>query len=104
MELQPCKPSDEGCHPVVRNQCAALKEVKRSGPLPVPMHLRNAPTDLLKELGCGEGYLDPHKHPNGYVEQQYLPDNLSGRRFYEPVDWANEKTISDRLKWWRDQE
>ena len=80
---------------------AATAEVKRSGALPVPLHLRNAPTKLLKDLGCGAGYQDPHKHPQGYVTQQYLPDGLEGQKFYKPVDWGQEKTIAKRLEWWR---
>jgi putative ATPase len=82
---------------------AATAEIRRSGALPVPMHLRNAPTKLLEEMGCGAGYQDPHQHPQGYVKQQYLPDRLEGRRFYEPVDWGHEKTIAQRLEWWRSQ-
>ena len=82
---------------------AATAEIRKSGALPVPMHLRNAPTKLLEEMGCGAGYQDPHQHPRGYVDQQYLPDRLEGRRFYEPVDWGHEKTIAQRLEWWRSQ-
>ncbi len=81
----------------------ALREVDQSGALEVPLHLRNAPTALLKKHGYGQGYRYPHDHPHGFVEQQYLPDDLVGRRFYEPVDWAHEKTIRERLAWWRNQ-
>ena len=59
----------------------ALAEVRRSGALPVPLHLRNAPTGLMKELGYGDGYQDPHDHPDALVAQHYLPDALRGRRF-----------------------
>jgi putative ATPase len=81
----------------------AMAEVKKSGALPVPMHLRNAPTALMKDMGAGVDYKDPHKFNNGYVVQQYLPDEIQKGRFYEPVSWGNEKTIADRLKWWRSQ-
>lgn len=79
---------------------AAVAEVERSGALPVPLHLRNAPTALAKELGHGRGYLYPHDHPDHVVRQQYLPDALVGRRFYEPTDIAGERTIRERLEWW----
>ena len=81
----------------------ATAEVNKTGALPVPMHLRNAPTSLLKEMGAGVDYKDPHQHKNGYVVQQYLPDEIQKKCFYEPVDWGNEKTIAERLKWWRSQ-
>lgn len=80
---------------------AALKEVRRSGQLPVPLHLRNAATHLDREAGVGQGYKYPHDAPFGVVDQQYLPDALQGRVFYEPTQWGNEKTIRDRMAWWR---
>jgi len=79
----------------------ALAEVKESGALPVPLHLRNAVTTDMKADGYGDGYLYPHDHPWRVVDQQYLPDALSGARFYHPVDHAEEKVIADRLAWWR---
>ena len=63
---------------------AALAEVRQSGNLPVPLHLRNAPTKLMKELGYGADYKYPHNFPGNWVEQQYLPDALQGRRFWMP--------------------
>ncbi len=63
---------------------AALAEVKRSGNLPVPLHLRNAPTSLMKDLGYHDGYLYPHDYPGHYVQQQYLPDALQGATFWTP--------------------
>lgn len=65
---------------------AALAEVGRSGDLPVPLHLRNAPTALMKELGYHEGYLYPHDYAGHHVAQQYLPDGLQGARFWTPAD------------------
>ena len=79
---------------------AALKEVERSGPLPVPLHLRNAPTRLMKKEGYGQGYLYPHDHPHSVVQQEYFPTDLSKRRFYHPSDFGHEKTIAARLDWW----
>lgn len=79
----------------------ALEEVRRSGPLPVPMHLRNAPTAHMKAEGYGQGYRYPHDHPYGVVRQQYLPDSLIGQRFYDPTPHGAEKTIAERMAWWR---
>jgi putative ATPase len=81
----------------------ALSTVRQTGPLPVPPHLRNAPTDLAKRLGHGDGYQYPHDHPTGFVAQQYLPDELLGTRFYEPTTHGAEKTIRERLAWWKSQ-
>lgn len=65
---------------------AALENVRRTGNLPVPLHLRNAPTKLMKDLGYGATYKYPHNYPGHWVEQQYLPDALVGTRFYNPAD------------------
>ena len=79
----------------------AIADVDRLGPLPVPLHLRNAPTRAMKDEGYGRGYLYPHDHPDRIVRQAYLPDALEGRRYYEPAPHGVEKTIGDRLAWWR---
>ncbi len=62
----------------------ALAEVEKSGNLPVPLHLRNAPTKLMKQLDYGKNYLYPHDYPNHWVQQQYLPDDLVGCKFFHP--------------------
>lgn len=62
----------------------ALAEVQKSGNLPVPLHLRNAPTTLMKNLNYGKNYRYPHDYPNHWVQQQYLPDELTGRIFFHP--------------------
>lgn len=80
---------------------AALEEVKRSGALPVPLHLRNAPTALMKAEGYGEGYRYPHDYPHGVVRQEYLPAALRGARFYQPTAFGAEKTIGERMGWWK---
>ncbi len=79
----------------------ARGDVRQRGNLPVPMHLRNAPTRLAREMGCGEGYLYPHDHPDGVVAQTYLPDALAGRRYFSPGRFGFEKEIAKRLEWWR---
>jgi putative ATPase len=65
---------------------AASRAVRETGNLPVPLHLRNAVTGLMRSMGYGRGYRYAHDHPGGRVEQQHLPDALEGRRFYEPSD------------------
>lgn len=63
---------------------AALEMVKNTGDLPVPLHLRNAPTQLMKEMGYHDGYKYAHDFPNHFADQQYLPDALAGSRFWTP--------------------
>jgi len=82
---------------------AALAEVRKSGALPVPLHIRNAPTKLMKELGYHAGYKYAHDYSEGYVPQTYLPDQLAGRRYYEPAGHGYEKAIRERMEWVRQQ-
>jgi putative ATPase len=76
--------------------------VKSLGALPVPLHIRNAPTRLMKELGYGKGYRYAHDYPDAYVPQEYLPEELRGRLYYFPSDQGYEKIIKRRLDRWRD--
>ncbi|MDW7643751.1 MAG: replication-associated recombination protein A [Desulfuromonadales bacterium] len=80
----------------------ALAEVRQSGALPVPLHIRNAPTGLMKELGYGQGYRYAHDYEGGFAPQQHLPDQLQGRQFYRPHDRGYEKMIGERMRHWRD--
>uniref|UniRef100_A0A831UGK1 Replication-associated recombination protein A n=1 Tax=Geobacter metallireducens TaxID=28232 RepID=A0A831UGK1_GEOME len=80
---------------------AALAEVRRSGALPVPLHIRNAPTRLMKDLGYHAGYKYAHDHEGGYVFQEYLPEKLRGRTFYAPRGHGYEKTIRERMDYLR---
>ena len=75
----------------------ALENVRMTGDLPVPLHLRNAPTSRMKELGYGEGYKYAHDYENHFVQQQYLPDAISGTRFWEPVSNPSEDVIKARM-------
>ena len=75
----------------------ALAEVQKSGNLPVPLDIRNAPTKLMKSLGYGKHYKYPHDYPNHYVEQQYLPDALKGRTFWNPQPNESENRIMSGL-------
>ena len=76
--------------------------VKKTGSLPVPLHIRNAPTRLMKDLGYAKGYKYAHNYREAVVAQAYLPDKLKGQRFYFPTDRGFEKTIKDRLDRWRE--
>jgi putative ATPase len=67
---------------------------------PVPLHIRNAPTPLMRELGYGAGYQYAHDHKEAYTPQDYLPDPLRGQRWYEPSELGHEKTIGERMAWW----
>ncbi len=66
----------------------------------VPLHIRNAPTPLMKELGYGSGYKYAHDYEEAYVPQQYLPDALRGAKWYEPTESGYEKTVKERIEWW----
>jgi putative ATPase len=81
-----------------RAMLAAVEDVQRSGALPVPLALRNAPTPLMKGLGYGAGYQYPHDHADALVDQQHLPDALAGRRYYEPTERGHEREIGERLR------
>jgi putative ATPase len=76
---------------------AVKEEIEHSGPQPVPLHLRNAPTRLMKKLGYSRGYLYPHNFPGAWVEQEYLPQQIKTRTFYRPTDRGFEKEIKGRL-------
>jgi len=79
----------------------ATADLAGQGPLPVPLHLRNAPTRLMKELGYGEDYVYPHDAEDTFVGAENLPEALSGARYYEPSDRGAEAEISRRLAAWR---
>jgi putative ATPase len=78
---------------------AALGAARETPAEPVPLHLRNAPTGLMKELGYGAGYRYAHDHPGHVASQQHLPDALAGRRFFEPGGIGAEKRLAERLEW-----
>lgn len=67
---------------------------------PVPLHVRNAPTGLMKELGYGAGYKYAFDSENAYVPQEYLPESLRGVSWYQPSDFGHEKTVKERMAWW----
>ena len=77
---------------------AALAEVKKSGDLPVPLHLRNAPTKLMKELGYHDGYRYAHDFEGNFAELEFLPEAISGSVFYQPGNNPKENEMRNRLK------
>jgi len=76
----------------------AMEDVKQSPPEPVPLHLRNAPTALMKKEGYAKGYQYPHDHPGHFVEENYLPAGKQQQVYYQPTDQGYEKTLRERLQ------
>jgi putative ATPase len=81
---------------------AAMEAAEQTPAEAVPMHIRNAPTNLMKELGYSAGYQYAHNAPEAYIPQEYLPDKLRGRSFYQPGPFGFEKEIAKRLAWWEE--
>jgi len=77
------------------------KDVSEGENPPVPLHIRNAPTFLMKELGYGRNYKYPHEFPDAIVDQEYLPESLQGRRYYHPGDSGFESEIARRMAEWK---
>ncbi len=77
---------------------AVKEEIKKSGSQQVPLHIRNAPTSLMKKLGYSRGYLYPHNYSDGWVEQEYLPKEIRNRIFYRPTNRGFEQEIRNREK------
>jgi putative ATPase len=91
-----CAPKSNAIYKAVG---AAKAEVERSGPLPVPLHLRNAPTALMKALSYGKGYQYDHEWPEKISPQEAMPDDLRGRKFYAPGELGFEREIVKRLEY-----
>lgn len=80
----------------------AIAKVKQTGNLPVPLHLRNAPTSLMKELEYGKEYKYPHDYENNFVKQGYLPNEIKNTQFWEPQSTSSERRMSDFMeKLWK---
>jgi putative ATPase len=79
---------------------AALAAAQETPAAPVPLHIRNAPTGLMKGLGYGRGYRYAHDSPDAYLPQEYLPDSLRGAAFYVPGPFGHEKRVAERMEWW----
>jgi putative ATPase len=85
-----------------RAMIEAERDVSDKGALPVPLHLRNAPTPLMEQLDYGKGYRYAHDFPEHVVSQEHLPEGLVGRKYYHPTDFGFEKTIRERIKSWEE--
>jgi putative ATPase len=81
---------------------AAFDAARETPGEPVPLHIRQAPTKLMEELGYGDGYQYAHSVPEAYIPQEYLPERLRGQTFYEPGPFGFEKEIAKRIAWWKD--
>ncbi|WP_300674516.1 replication-associated recombination protein A [Desulfoluna sp.] len=81
---------------------AVTQEVERGGSLPVPKHIRNAPTPLMKDLGYKEGYRYAHDYPGAFAPQQYLPDEIKEKSWYTPTDRGYESVVGPRLSAWKE--
>ncbi len=79
------------------------KDIREVENMPVPLHIRNAPTTLMKDLGYGKEYKYPHDYPGHYVAEEYLPENLRGKTYYHPAELGFEKEIKKRLETWREK-
>lgn len=86
---------------VVKALSAALELARDTPAEPVPVHLRNAPTALLKKLGYGKDYRYAHDYPGHYVKQAYFPDSLGERELYAPGSLGYERKVAERMAWWR---
>jgi putative ATPase len=82
---------------------AALEAARQTPSAPVPVHLRNAPTPLMKDLGYGREYRYAHDHPGHFIAQDYLPAELRARAFYVPGSLGFEKRIAERMAWWAER-
>ncbi len=76
----------------------AISEVKQSGALSIPLHLRNAPSELMKNLDYGKGYLYPHDFPGSFVNQEYLPNEIVGKAFFKPGNSVKDQSIAEKIK------
>ena len=79
---------------------AALQKVAESGPLPVPLALRNTPTQMMKNMGYGSGYQYSHAYEGNFAQQEFMPDEVAGTAFYHPGDNKHEKDIEAKMKYW----
>lgn len=94
-------PKSNSCYQAIKD---AQSIVKQTGNLPVPLHLRNAPTKLMRELNYGKEYLYPHAYPGNFIPQDYMPDELKGQQIYTPQGNAAEKKVEERLKYlWKER-
>ncbi len=93
-----CSPKSNASYTAIKDAQALVKE---TGDLPIPLSLRNAPTKLMKELNYGKGYQYAHQQDGNFVNMEFLPDEISGKKLFEPGDNPREEEMRKRLKiWW----
>jgi putative ATPase len=95
-----CAPRSNAAHVGMER---AREAVAAHGSLPVPLHLRNAPTGLMRKLGYGRGYAYPHDVPDRFVAAGNLPEELEAAAFYEPTEEGAEAELARRLARWRER-
>ena len=96
-----CSPKSNAGYMAVNT---ALQLVRETGDLPVPLHIRNAPTKLMKDQGYSKGYRYAHDYPGNFSEQEFLPDKIKGKKLYDPGDNSREQEMRKRLKMlWKDK-
>lgn len=96
-----CSPKSNSAYNAINE---ALSVVKKTGNLPVPLPLRNAPTQLMKDLEYGKDYQYAHSYEGNFVNQEFLPQELSGTKFYNPGNNSTEKKIKEELeKKWKEK-
>ncbi|MBN3034945.1 MAG: replication-associated recombination protein A [Bacteroidales bacterium] len=96
-----CSPKSNASYMAIEK---ALGHVRNHGDLPVPLHIRNAPTRLMKEIGYGKGYRYAHDFEDNFADLEFLPDRIRGTTFYEPGDNPREKEMRERLrKLWKNK-
>jgi putative ATPase len=83
---------------VIKAIRGAQSEFRQSGDLPVPLPIRNAPTKLMKNIGYGKDYKYAHDFENNFVDLEFLPEKISGKKFYDPQENARENELRARLK------
>jgi putative ATPase len=76
------------------------RDIEKTGSLPVPLHIRNAPTRLMRDLDYGKGYRYAHDDIDGLVDQEHLPEELCGRKYYHPTNRGYEGLVKERLTKW----
>ena len=76
----------------------AMELVKKTGNLPIPLEIRNAPTKLMKDLNYGKGYLYAHNHEGNFADLEFLPKDISGTKLYEPANNPSEQKIEERMR------
>jgi putative ATPase len=77
------------------------RDIRELENMPVPLHIRNPVTSLMKDMGYGKDYKYPHDYPDHFIEEEYLPENLKGRTYYHPTEQGFEREIKKRLEFWR---